>query len=69
MNNETSQLVDELARAIFDVLDRNDRLKQASPIAVAQGLSGGPRRVARRTQTLWQDYRREARAILQRSRG
>jgi hypothetical protein len=64
MDNETRQIVDELARAIFDVLNRNERLKQPAAIAVAASLGGGPRRAVRRTETVWQDYRPEARAIL-----
>jgi len=66
MDNETRQIVDELARAIFDVLNRCERLKPPAVMAVAANLSGGPRRVVRRTETTWQDYRPEARAMLDR---
>ena len=69
MGNENRQIIDELARAIFDVLNRSERLKQPAAIAVAAGLSSGSRRTVRRTETVWQDYRPEARAILQGSRG
>lgn len=64
MKNELKPLVDELAKAIFAVLSNAKRLKQPAAIAVGAGLSGGPSRVVRRSETVWQDYRPEARAIL-----
>jgi len=56
--------VDELAQAIFEVLRRYGRLKQPGAIAVMAGLANRRITVTRKSGTVWQDYRSEARALL-----
>lgn len=64
MKDESPNLVDALAQVIFEVMRHHNCLKAPATIAVAAGLSGGPTRAVRRSVTVWQDYRPEARAVL-----
>ena len=64
MDSSDTEVVDELARVIFAVMERFGLLKPPAPIAVMQGMSGGPRRTASRSATVWQDDRPEARRIV-----
>lgn len=63
MDMNRKQVVDELAIAIFTVMKRNGQLKPPAAIGVFQGMSDGPRRTATRSETVWEDYRPEARQI------
>jgi hypothetical protein len=64
MDTKRKQVIDELARSLFEAANLNGHLKAPSAIAVAAGLSGGMKHSARRAETVWQNYRPEARALL-----